>query len=348
MTPKTPPTSPPDAGRRRPAGPAAVRRMVRLDAILGSGKAVDLVRLAREQEWEISHRTLKRDIERLRDEHHAPIIWDAAAHGYRYTRPYKFCEHLRLDADEALALALAGRTFAAWAGTPLGAALTAALGKIARAVGDTVSLPADTLADWLYQPDAGDTRADAEHRHFAALLDHLRARRELKIAYRKPRSPRAETRRVRPLHLAHLEHRWVLVAHDVAKKAPRHFLLARIEKMETTGRVFDPPPAAEIRARLRGNLGRFAGEADHEIRLRVDAEAAAYIRETPWHASQTHRDLPDGGAEVTLLLNGLVDIERRILACGGRVEVLAPAQLREAVAASARRLLETHVSALLP
>jgi predicted DNA-binding transcriptional regulator YafY len=104
--------------------------MFALHAQLAAGAPIDAVRLARV--LEVSTRTVKRDIECLRDSHAAPIAWDAAARTYRYTAPFDLLTGLRLDADETLALVLAGRTFAAWGNTPLGRTLTLALQKIAR------------------------------------------------------------------------------------------------------------------------------------------------------------------------------------------------------------------------
>ena len=70
-----------------------------------------------------------------------------------------------------------------------------------------------------------------------------------------------------------------------------------------------------------------AGEAAGAIAF--DATAAPYVRENPWHPSQTIAECAGGGIEIALRLNNLIDIERRILACGAHAEVLAPPELRE-------------------
>lgn len=322
------------AGRVGPrfssAGPAAATRIFLLHERLAAGRPVDLAALSRE--LEISVRTLKRDIERLRDFHAAPIAWERAARAYRYTAPFDLLTGLHLDADEALALVLAGRSFAAWAASPLGRTLSAAFGKIARFAGCAVSIPADDLRAALHQPDSDDPALDAEHRHFARLLDLVLARRETELVYQKPSSPRAERRLVRPLHLACLDHRWTLVAEDPARAGWRKFILSRIREVGPAGARFSPPPAEMIKQHLAGSLGRFTGEQLQEVRLRFDVVAAPYVRERPWHASQTLADLPDGAVEATLRLNNLIDVKRRILANGRHVEALAPPELRAALA----------------
>ncbi len=319
----------------RGCGPAALNRIVGLHRRLCAGQPVTAESLA--AELEVSSRTIKRDIDLMRDQLGVPIAWDAATQSYYYTHHCDLLPLLRIDADEALALALAGKTFAAWRSSPLGRALTSALEKIAPIVGGAVSLPLDALSDLLFAPD--DPAADAEHRHFALLLEAIQRRRELQIAYMKPRAHAvAENRTVHPLHLAYLEHRWMLVAHDPARGGIRNFVLARIREAQATNVRFEPPPHFDRDKYLAGSLGRFVGDTEHEVRLAIDAEAAPYLRERPWHPSQKITERADGGIEVALRVNHLNDVERRILSCGIHAEVLAPLELRERLRGTAAAL----------
>lgn len=321
--------------RKRTCGPSALVRVCRIHGYLTNHQEVTAESLARD--LEVSPRTIKRDLELMKSQLGAPIAWDASSHTYYYTHPCDLLPLLWLHADEALALALAGRTFAAWHGTPLGRALTAALQKIAPVVGGAVSLPVDALSELLFSPD--DPAADAEHRHFARLLEAIHRRRVLHIVYQKPKAGAgAESRIVHPLHLAFLDHRWMLIAHDVSRNAPRNFLVARIREAKPTSTHFEFPPNFDRAQYLSGSLGRFIGDRDQEVRIAFDAEAAPYLRERPWHSSQTLVDRSDGGVEAVFRLNHLNDIERRVLACGVHAEVLAPPELRERVQATAAAL----------
>jgi len=134
----------------------------------------------------------------------------------------------------------------------------------------------------------------------------------------------------------------MLIAEDTAKSAWRKFLLARIQETSPTGKTFTPPPAEKIKTYLGGSLGRFTGERSIEVRLRASPTAAPYLRERPWHASQKLVALPDGGAEVTLTLNNLIDVQRRILANGRHIEALAPPELRASIAAEIAALTHTY------
>jgi predicted DNA-binding transcriptional regulator YafY len=316
--------------RPRSCGPAALERIVWIHEQIGRGETITAEDVARK--FEVSSRTIKRDLDLMRDRIGVPIAWDPSERTYHYTRPCDLLPLLRIEADEALALALAGETFAAWRGSALGQALSSALEKVASVVGGAVSVSGDALSKILFAP--AEPTADAEHRFFALLLEAIQRRRELSIAYQKPKANQGpEFRTVHPLHLAYLDHRWMLVAYDVKRAACRSFLLARIQAVEWTGRRFEPPAGFRIDAYLSGSVGRFAGTDEHLVRIAVDATAAPYLRERPWHSTQTLVERAGGAIEVTLRLNNLIDIERRVLACGVHVEVLEPRELRESIRA---------------
>ncbi|HWL15952.1 MAG TPA: WYL domain-containing protein [Opitutus sp.] len=313
--------------------------MVRIHERLGHEGRITAESVARE--FEVDVRTIKRDIEFMRDRLGVSIVWDRRERSYYCTHHHPLLPLLRIDADEALALALASKTFAAWRGSPLGQALTAALEKIAPILGGAVSLPVDALKDLLFAPD--DPAVDAEHRYFAGLLEAIHRDREMRLVYQKPRANSSpETRIVHPLHLAYLDHRWMLVAHDLARNARRNFLLARIQDLRATGGCFTPPPRDELGRSLAGALGRFVGEKEHDVRLLVDREIAPYFRERPWHPSQQILERADGSISVSFRLNHLIDVERRILACGGHIEVLAPSELRRRIRAAATSMLARY------
>ena len=313
-------------------------RVVWIHGRLGNGRRANAVTLARE--LEVSSRTIKRDVEFMRHQLGAAITWEPSTQTYFYERPCDLLPLLRLDADEALALVLAGHTFSAWRGSSLGHALTAALGKIAGVIGGAISLPAAEVSQLVFQPDDGGN-ADEETRFFPAALEAIRRRRALRIRYRKPGAKADERRTIHPLHLAFLDHRWVLVAHDPAKKAPRNFLLARLREA-VAGASFEPPADFDLAAYLRGSLGRFTGGKEIEVRIVFDATVAPYVRERPWHASQTIAEIPGDKIEVTLWLNNLIDVQRRILACGSHAEVLAPPELRETIRKEAAALVARY------
>jgi len=290
---------------------------------------------------EVSVATAKRDLEAMRDQFGAPIAWNAGWRTYYYTEPFTLRPLLWLDSDEVLSLVLASRMFSAWRAFPLGRALTAALEKITPVLGGVVSLRADALHGVLSAPH--DPATEAEHRHFALLFTACVSRREVRLDYQKLEPGSAPVARVvQPLLLACVPDGCLLVAHDAARRGLRNFDLARITAVVLTEETFVPPANFDRDRVLAGSLGRFIGEAAHEVRLRFDAGYAPYVRERPWHASQTLTERADGSVEATYRVSHLKEIEHRVLACGGRAEVIAPPELRTNLHAAAAALLARH------
>ena len=73
--------------------------------------------------------------------------------------------------------------------------------------------------------------------------------------------------------------------------------------------------------------------------VRFRADQAPYVKERTWHPSQSFRDLPDGGVEMTFRAAGEFEITRWILGWADTAEVVEPAELRERVAEAVEKSL---------
>ena len=68
----------------------------------------------------------------------------------------------------------------------------------------------------------------------------------------------------------------------------------------------------------------------------------ARVSETTWHPTQTVETEPDGSLRWRATVSGTIEIRLWILSWGDDVEVLAPAALRDDVAATHRRALARY------
>lgn len=327
-------------------GPVAFHRFTVLHNWLSSGRSTTATKLA--THLETTARTIKRDIERLRDDYDAPIIWDAKRHTYRYTRADFQLPLIRLNADEAMALALASETFTAWRGTLLGRSLATAFAKVGHTLGDALSLPTDELAHCISTPAQGSD-ALAEQAHFPIVLEAVLRRQVLRFDYHPPHG-RHGPRRVHPLHLTAHEQRWMLIAWDPARRVARRYNLARMTALspETAIDAFAAPTAFDLSAYLATTFGPHAGAELHHVVLRFDAYAAPYIREHLYHPSQRITPAPDhpGAVEVQVTVNHLLDIQRWVLSWGRHAEALAPPILRRQIATELAALTSTYATEL--
>ncbi len=289
----------------------------------------------------VSERTVKRYISYMRNSLEMEIIWEPTSRAYYCDRPYDYLPLLRVTGDEALSLALAGKTFAAWQGTALGRALDSVLVKVGQVVGGAVSVPVSEIQSLISTPQIG-CEDDREHRCFGPILEAIRLRRELKIRYKKPSAKRSENRILWPLHLAYLDHHWVLVTWDAKKQEARKFLLSRMDHIERTGVRFTPPPEFNVQAYLRDSFGLFTGEQVFAVSIRFDATAAPYIRERQWQASQQIEEKAGGGLIASYGVNHLLDVQRWVLSWGSHAEVLEPGELKQSIRSELKELCRKY------
>jgi len=303
------------------------RRILSIHQRLSRGEAPTLISLS--EDLEVSERTVKRDLEFMRDQFGAPIEWIRERRGYVYTRPFDTLPTVRLSAEEAVTVLLANKVFAAWSESSLGAAFGAALRKLSDSIDDIVSISSDEIDELVLSPpeDAGRHR---EGELLGALIDAARQRRGIRIRYRKPHEAAAE-RRLWPMHLARLQGDWTLIAHDRDREDIRKFLLSRIEALDVLDMTFERMRDFDPESYLAGSLGRHTGENEYAVVIDFDSFAAPYVREEHWRPERTIEEYSDGGIRVNMTLNNLIDIRRYVLSWGRHARVVGPAELEESV-----------------
>lgn len=283
---------------------------------------------------EVDVRTLRRDVDRLRDLGYAIDSSSGVGGGYRLGRGTT-TPPLLLDDDEAVAVAVA---LAASAGSngPAEEVAVAVLAKLnqvlpPRARRKLGAIEAATLA-------LPDGRPRIDFRVLATLAGACRDTLESRFSYLDSRG--APSRRtVEPLRLVHARMRWYLVARDVDRDDFRTFRVDRIASrdVDVTTRRFVPrePPGG-----IAAYAARALVSAPYSFRARlllvgtVD-ELAAKI--PTWigtlEARSPRRTILTVGADteaalVALILHADVDFE-----------LLDPPELAPALEAAAHRLL---------
>jgi predicted DNA-binding transcriptional regulator YafY len=311
--------------------------MLRIHQSLQAGRMPNASTLARE--FEVSSKTIHRDLEFMRDRMDLPIQYDENRHGYFYTEEVEAFPTVQITEGELLALVIAEKAFQQYRGTHFERPLLSAIRKISEALPDTISL---SLTD-VQQTISFRTRAEPilDLKIFDELAKATANGRQLQLTYRKPGRSEPEERLVDPYHLANINGEWFLFAYDHLRKDMRTFVPSRIKDVKATGKVFKRPQKFSLERRLRGSFGVYSGQGEYEVVLRFNARAADYIREKKWHDSQVLKECAGGEVELQLKLSSLQEVERWVLSWGGDARVLAPGALADSVREAARRLLES-------
>ena len=159
----------------------------------------------------------------------------------------------------------------------------------------------------------------------------IQQRRRVRIRVFTRNKPEPHDRIVDPLCLRCADKALYLVGFDRSAKAFREFKVARISHAEKLIERCDAHPDFD-----EGEFWKHAGKVGTgdavEVAIRFAPRVAKIGAEYPLVASQTLRDAADGGVVLSATVAGLHEVQRYVLGWGQDAEVLAPAELREAVA----------------
>ncbi|MGV4988177.1 helix-turn-helix transcriptional regulator [Streptomyces sp. NRAIS4] len=309
-------------------------RLLRLLSLLSSRPSWTCAELA--ERMEVTDRTVRRDIARLRDLGYCVDSEAGPWGGYRL-RAGSRVPPLILDDEEALAVAVGLRE----------AALNDALGGDQAALSALLKLRQvlpRRIADRLGELDEAFVRlpgADGAHVRPGLLLElavACRQGRRARLSYTDAEG-RATTRDVDPYRLVHTGRRWYFVARDVARGQWRTFRADRVDRLQPTAHpadLTDPPDPAQLVSR---NIANGPYPLSATVRLPLPLPAA--LRLIP-PTIGTHR--PDGPG-ATLVDVGGPDpdgLARYLLGLGTPLRVLTPDAVRQALARRARELAEEN------
>lgn len=315
--------------KRLGANRAAMERMHRLHQLLQNAEYPNCSKLARE--FEVVKRTIKRDVEFMKDQMRLPIEFDPHQNGYYYAEAVDHFPELPMTEVDVFALFVAGKAIEQYQGTPFQTLLERAFRRLTGRLDETVRFSMGGLDQVLsFRPFAP---GDADVLAFETLTKAVREHRTVTFTYRNHGALNAQTRHVRPYHIAYVDHRWCLFAFDLQRQAMRTFLLCRLTNPKLTRARFTTPKKFDLDEYLRDSFNLFKGQegSDYEVVVDLNAWAADEVRGRRWHASQRLTELPRGMLRVTMRLNNLEEVEKWVLGFGINATVVRPNALRQRV-----------------
>jgi predicted DNA-binding transcriptional regulator YafY len=315
-----------------------VERMMQIHSAIQSRAYPNATTLA--ATFEVSTKSIHRDLEFMRDRLGLPIEYDGGRFGYHYTGEVRAFPTMQISEGELFALLVAEKSLQQYRGTAFEKPLVSAFSKIASSLPETISL---NLANWdttISFKTSAEPLLNLEI--FDTLARAISRREQLEIAYRKPGVTAAEARVVDPYHLANINGEWYLFAFDHLRSAPRTFSPSRIQSLKATGRNFERPKRFSAENWLRDSFAVHSGTSHYDVKIRFDAFAGDYIREKRWHPSQSLRVLKDGRVELEMNLSSLVEIQRWLLSWGGHAVVIKPRELVELMREAAQNILRNY------
>lgn len=306
-------------------------RLLRLLSLFSSRRSWTGGELA--DRLEVTERTLRRDVDRLRSLGYPIQSTSGVAGGYRLGAGADL-PPLLLDDDEAVAVSVGLRTAAGGTVSGMEEAALRALAKLEQVFPSRLRRRVRALhASIVPFANLGPT-VDSEL--LALLAGACGDRERLRFAYRAHDGAASE-RHTEPCGLVHTGRRWYLVAWDLDRSDWRTFRVDRIERKVAAGPRFVPRPPPD--RDLAAYVSRSVATAPYPHRARVLLHAP--LERVAKHVSSSAVVLQRRDADTCVLETGAHSLESLgawLGMFGVDFEVLEPAELRDHLRRLAARL----------
>ena len=220
---------------------------------------------------EVSGRTIRRDVDRLRELGYPVDAVTGPSGGYRL-RAGAAMPPLLLDDDEAIAIAVGLRTAAGASVTGIEETAVRALVKLEQVLPSHLRRRVQALgSSTMTLPFRGGPQVDPQH--LTVIAAACRDRERLRFGY-TARDSSESRREVEPHSLVNAGRRWYLVAWDCGREDWRSFRVDRLARPAATGVRFEPRelPARDAAAYVGQSLAAAPARYDATVTVEATAE----------------------------------------------------------------------------
>lgn len=185
----------------------------------------------------------------------------------------------------------------------------------------------------------GATYRPVRHDQFVKIANSLFSEQSLHIHYASRVDGSTTQRDISPQRLVHYRGNWYLDGWCHLRKGLRTFALECIKQCGPGTAEFKKMTSAELDKHFLPTYGIFSAEQKAEATLLFAPAIARRVQDEEWHPQQSLQLRDDGCLEMRLPFNPQTPQEliKDILSYGDEVQVLAPQQLRQQIAAKLRR-----------
>lgn len=273
--------------------------------------------------FEVTPRTVKRDIEYLRERVNAPIQYISHKKGYCYSLPFDYFTYR----NERMLLFYIFLTRLIESPTHFPFIDRAVISNIKKSIKATY-LPLITRIT--YEIEEWE---ELDIELFSKLFAAMRDGKVVTIQYADVKG-RPSTRAIAPEHFIHYEGRWYCIAYDEHKKGIRTFLLSRIRKAQVdVKRRSKKLSNEEIQKYIQSTYGIYKGKTGQVVCIRFYEPVSNIVKKQVWHREQKMKEgsHPQFGAYVEMLLpvHHPQELLGKILRYGKYAEVISPEDIRQ-------------------
>ena len=302
-----------------------ISRLYRYKGLLsrrGAMSAADI-----QAELEISPATFKRDIAKLRDQLHLPLVFDRELGGYRMEHGHTYTElpGLWFSHDELLALLTIQQLLSQLEPRVLAPILKPIQGRLTQLMSERGLAHQDVAKKILMLPA---TKRTLPPKLFEAVAAATMVGKRIQIVHRNRHTTTTAEREVSPLRLVHYRDNWYLDAWCHLRGDLRSFAVDAIDQLTTLDIPAETVPQDVIDASMGAGYGIFSGGDTTWAVLKFSPKRSQWVEREIWHPHQKTQIDADGSLVLSLPYSDDRELVGDIMRFGPEVEVLAPQALK--------------------
>ncbi|BHH83799.1 helix-turn-helix transcriptional regulator [Desulforhopalus sp. 52FAK] len=294
-------------------------RLLFIDKEISKGTYPNCSFLAKE--WEVSHKTIQRDLDYMRYQLNAPLEYSAKHRGYYYTEENFKLPALSMKESELFGMYLSAKLLVQYEGTPIYDSLCAVFKKIELSLPNKINIDPSTGQEKFTVIPPFSTTVTPEV--WETTLESLRTSQQIQLNYKAP-GKSLELRVIDPYHAVRFEGDWYIIGYCHLRNEIRTFSLSRIVSAGKTGNTFQIPDDFDFKKLSGSHFGVHWSNEEIKVKIRFSNRVADYVQERTWHPSQKITGCENGDLILSLSVNHLLELKRWILSWGEDACVIEP------------------------
>jgi proteasome accessory factor B len=294
------------------------------------------------EECGVTRRTVYRDLEAIGEAGY-PLVPERQGDGtvlYRFVTGFKNVPPITFSLQELMTLYLCRGQLGFLQGTPFQEDLDAIFGRIRSSLPPRSVAHLERIAEVVAPRFQGVHDYRQQHDILATLREALLFQYRIRLHY-TPARRNPEVYLFDPYTLLFTQGALYLGGYAHNRKALRLFLVDRVQGVELGKERFEVPEDFTAEQLTGGGFG-LVNEPPQLISVRFAAEVAHLVAERIWHPSQRREVHADGSVTLSLEAGGRTEILAWLYGFVPHVEVLEPAELREAFVEGLQTALKRH------
>lgn len=321
-----------------PSSKLQYRRILFIDRKIREGSYPNCTSLARE--WEISPKTIQRDIDYLKYELDAPIAYHNKEHGFYYTENNYRLPALSMSESDLFSVCIAERALKQFEHTPMYDTLTSVFKRIEQSLPDSITMNPAWIDNRIFFFSEPTTIINTDI--WETIANAMRQNRQLKISHKSPGQKKHQDRIVNPYHLVNFKGEWYLSSLCHLRNSIRTFAVSRIKQADILDETFAMPDDFGREKMFGDPFGIIWNAKQHKVQILFTAETAPYIEERKWHPNQKIQRRKNGSIILEFHTNHINEIKDWILSWGPSAQALAPEILVEKVKTALQQTSELY------